>query len=228
MLTIKNTLCRRIVKFAVPFVLVPFLVLLGATALQPHRYLILSLGIAVLSLLLFAAGFEHKRTGARRLVLVAVMIALCVAGRMIPLLKPVAALTIIGALYLGGEAGFLIGSMSALLSNMMFGQGPWTPFQMLGWGLIGLFAGRLSKPLLKSRLCLLMYAAVSGGAFSLIMDVWTVLWQTGTFDASLYRVALVTALPHTALYIGSNVLYVWLLRKPLGSKLGRIKQKYGV
>lgn len=228
MLTFKDAWLRRVIRVAVPFILVPLLVGVGAMATTADRYLMISLFVAVSALILFAAGFEQKQTGSRRLVLAAVMIALCVAGRMIPLVKPVAAITILSALYLGGEAGFLIGSLSALLSNMMFGQGPWTPFQMLGWGLVGLLAGWLSKPLLKSRVLLFLYAAVSGCIFSFAMDVWTVLWQTGVFDTSLYKAALITAVPHTLLYVGSNVVFVWLLEKPLGHKLARIKLKYGV
>ena len=75
------------------------------------------------------------------MVIAAVITALCVVGRFIPFFKPIAALTIIAAVYLGGETGFMVGAMAALMSNFYFGQGPWTPFQMLAWGMIGLIAG---------------------------------------------------------------------------------------
>ena len=228
MLLIRNKRLRSTIKVVVPFVLIPALAVLGAVAFDEKKHIIIALAVAVFALLLFAAGFEKKSTGTRRMVIVAVMTALCFAGRFIPVLKPVAALTIITGLYLGGEAGFIVGSLSAVLSNFYFGQGPWTAFQMLAWGLIGLFAGMLSKPLLRSRILLLIYGAVAGIAYSFIMDIWTVLWYNQGFDIKLYLAALVSAIPYTESYAVSNVLFLFLLAKPFGEKLERIKTKYGV
>ena len=171
---------------------------------------------------------EKKMVGSRRAVLAAVMTALSVAGRFIPFFKPVTAITVLSGIYLGGETGFLVGALSAVLSNFYFGQGPWTPFQMLAWGLTGLFAGYLSAILKKNRILIAGYGAVSGLVFSLVMDVWTVMWYNSGFDASLYLKAMVTALPHTIMYVVSNVVFLILLAKPFGSKLERIRTKYGV
>ena len=228
MLLIKNKQLRNTIRIAVPFVLIPAVTIIGALVFDEKKPIIISLAVAVFALLLFAAGFEKKSTGTRRMVIVAVMTALCFTGRFIPFLKPIAALTIITALYLGGEAGFLVGALSAVLSNFYFGQGPWTAFQMMSWGLIGLFAGVLSKPLLKSQILLLLYGAASGIAYSFIMDIWTVLWYNQGFDIKLYLAALVSAVPYTISYTVSNVLFLFLLAKPFGEKLQRIKIKYGV
>ncbi|MBP5578347.1 MAG: ECF transporter S component [Ruminococcus sp.] len=228
MLLIRNKKIRDAIKVTVPFIFVPLITILGTLIFDEKKHIIISLAVAVSALLLFAAGFEKKSTGTRRMVIAAVMTALCFAGRFIPILKPVAALTIITALYLGGEAGFLVGALSAVLSNLYFGQGPWTAFQMLAWGLIGLFAGILSKPLLKSRILLLVYGAVTGIAYSFIMDIWTVLWYNQSFDIKLYLAALVSAVPYTVSYVVSNVLFLFLLAEPFGEKLQRIKVKYGI
>ena len=174
------------------------------------------------------AGFEQKKIGTRRGVLVSVMIALCIVGRLIPLFKPVTALVVLCAIYLGPQAGFYTGALSALLSNFIFGQGPWTPFQMLAWGLIGLFAGLLAGLLRKSRLALLGYGLLSAIAFSAVMDVWSVLWMSGGVTPDAYLAAIVAALPHTALYAVSNLAFLWICAKPIGDKLGRIKIKYGI
>ena len=99
---------------------------------------------------------------------------------------------------------------------------------MLGWGLIGLFAGLLSKPLGKSRVLLLLYGVLAGVAFSAVMDVWSVLWASGQLTLAGYTAALVAALPHTALYAVSNVAFLWIFAKPVGDKLQRIKIKYGI
>ena len=228
MMVIKNSRLRTLLRYGLPFVGIPLLVILGALVFRGRQYLLISLGVAAMALLCFVAGFERKKTGARRLVLVAVMTALSVAGRFIPLFKPVTALTILTALYLGGESGFLVGALSALLSNFSFGQGPWTAFQMLAWGMIGLVAGYLAGPLKKHRWPLLLYGLVSGVVYSLLMDVWTVLWVDGGFQGGMYRSVILAALPHTALYALSNVAFLWLLAKPIGEKLERIRIKYGV
>ena len=228
MIVIRNTPLRRFLKYSIPFGLIPALVILGAVVFDRQRYLIISLGVAILALLLFMTGFERRVIGSRRMVLVAVMTALAVVGRFIPLFKPITAICVIAALYLGAEAGFLTGAMSVLISNIYFGQGPWTPFQMLGFGLIGLFAGYLSRCLIQSRALLMIYGILAGVAYSMIMDVWTVLWYSGSFEPKLYLAAIVSALPFTAMYAVSNLLFLLLLAKPIGRKLGRIKEKYGI
>lgn len=228
MITIRSGAVRRAIRICVPFMIIPAVVAAGVFVFDEKRYAFVSLAVAVLANLLFIAGFEKKQTGTRRLILVSVMIALSAAGRLIPLFKPVTALTIITGICLGGESGFLVGSLSAVISDFYFGQGPWTPFQMLAWGLIGLLAGILAAPLKKSRFALLAYGALSGVIFSFIMDIWTVLWYNGSFDAGLYLAALATAVPYTVLYAVSNVIFLQLCAKPFCEKLERVRVKYGV
>ncbi len=228
MLTIRSEKAKTVLRFVIPFLAIPALAVLGETVFDEKKHLYVSFAVAVLSLVLFYTGFERKKTGTRRMVIVAVMIALSGAGRFIPLFKPVTAITVITAIWLGGEAGFLVGSLSALIFNFYFGQGPWTPFQMLAWGMIGLIAGFLAEPLKKSRLALTLYGVAAGIAYSFIMDVWTVLGHYGTFSKELYLAALGTAVPYTVTYAVSNFIFLWFLAKPFGEKLSRIKIKYGV
>jgi energy-coupling factor transport system substrate-specific component len=225
---IKNETLRNILKYLIPFVLIPASVALGFVIFNDKRFAFVTLAVVILAFILFIAGFESKKTGSRRLVLAAVFVALSVAGRFIPFFKPVTAITILAAIYLGGETGFLVGSLSAVLSNFYFGQGPWTPFQMFAWGMIGLIAGLLHRPLVKSRILLIVYGLLSGILFSFIMDIWTVLWYNGTFDISYYLSAITAAIPYTILYSVSNVLFLLLFAKPFGEKLSRVKIKYGV
>ena len=228
MIVIKSEKVRAAFRVCIHYVLMPALVALGVFVFDEKRYAFIALMLAIGSFALFAAGFERRQTGSRRLVIVSVMTALSVAGRFIPLLKPVTALSILTGMYLGGEAGFLCGSLSAVLSNFFFGQGPWTPFQMLALGLIGLFAGYLAKPLIRSKLFLLLFGIAAGALYSFIMDVWTVLWYNGSFDVSLYLTALGTALPFTLSYAAANVIFLLLFARPFGEKLGRVKLKYGI
>ena len=232
LLVIRSARLRRILGILLPFVLIPAIVIWFALGPARGHYALSSMLVTVMALVLFSCGFERRKTGSRRMILVAVMTALSVAGRFIfaalPFFKPISAMVIITAIYVGPEAGFLTGALSAMISNFYFGQGPWTPFQMLSWGLLGLFAGLLSGPLKRSRLLLSLYGILAGAAYSLIMDVWTVMWYNGSLDAKLYAAALAAALPMTLMYSISNVVFINLLARPFGEKLQRVKIKYGV
>ena len=194
-------------------------------------YALNTLLTTVMSLVVFLCGFERRKTGTRRMILVAVMTALSVIGRFIfvaiPAFKPITAITVITAVYLGGEAGFLTGALSAVISNFYFGQGPWTPFQMLAWGLIGLLAGLLNRPLRRSRIVLSLYGVFAGAAYSFVMEVWNVLWYNGGFNPPLYKAALMAALPFTITYAVSNVVFLNIVARPFGEKLDRVRIKYG-
>ena len=97
----------------------------------------------------FFLVFESRKPQARELVLIATLCAVAVAGRsaffFLPQFKPVAAFIILAGAAFGGETGFLVGAVTMLCSNMFFGQGPWTPYQMFAMGLIGFLAGVLFR-----------------------------------------------------------------------------------
>ncbi|MCR5431367.1 MAG: ECF transporter S component [Lachnospiraceae bacterium] len=225
---IKNPLVRKILRMIIPFFVVPAAVLIGAYVFEDKMYAYVSLIITILSIVLFISGFERRRTGSRRMVIVVVMTVIAVVGRFIPIIKPMAAITVISGIFLGGESGFLVGSMTAVVSNFFWGQGPWTPFQMFAWGMIGLIAGLLGKYLKSSKPLLYIYGFFSGVLFSVIMDVWTVLWDNEGFSWEPYVAAIVSAAPMTVLYALSNVLFLILLYDSIGKKLERIKTVYGI
>lgn len=190
---------------------------------------------AILCCLPFFAVFENKVTTkntTRYLTLVAVMTAVSVAGRFlfapVPFFKPVSAVVIVTALCLGSHAGFVTGAMSALVSNFYFGQGPWTPFQMLAWGLVGFFAGLLSKPLEKSRILLSLYGAFAGLFYSVLMDSWSVIFMDGNLNLKRFSAFFVTSLPVTVCYVVSNVVFLLVIGKPVADSLNRVIKKYGI
>lgn len=223
---------KKAVRYLLLLLGVPLVVLLGTVAFADKQYAWISLAIAVLSCVPFFLSFERRDAASKEMTILAVMVALSVAGRFmfsyLPHFKPVTAIVVIAGMYLGVESGFLCGALSAVLSNFIFGQGPWTPFQMFAWGLIGLIAGILANPLKRHKVFLLLYAAAAGALFSLILDVWTVLWWDGTFNISRYLAAIITALPTTAVYILSNMVFLFFLAGPIGKKLDRVKIKYGL
>jgi len=222
---------KKIVTIVVCAVLIPSVVIVGALFLD-KSYAWIAVAVAVLSCVPLFLHFEKGNSTPRELVLLAVLVALTALSRFAFAwaqgFKPVTALAIIVGVYLGAESGFVVGSLSAVVSNFYFGQGPWTPFQMFAFGLIGLIAGLLRKPFLKRKWTLYVYGALSGILFSLVMDVYTTLWADNTFNLSRYLANVVTALPVTALYVASNVVFLLLLETPVGRMLGRLCKKYGM
>lgn len=222
---------KSVLKYIFVLILIPALVIAGALVYPERSYAIVSLAIALLACVPFFISFE-KTSSTRRLVMLAVMTALSVAGRFIfapiPFFKPVTAMVVIAGMYFGAEFGFLTGALSAVISNFYFGQGAWTPFQMFSWGIIGFIAGILSSQLVRSKIILIIYGALAGVVYSLIMDIWTVLWIDGMFNPARFSAAVITALPVTLKYVISNIIFLIILAPLFGKKIERLKQKYGI
>lgn len=219
---------RKIVGIAA-LIAVPLIAIMGA--LSVIRWDIASVLIAVICCVPFLLSFENSKPSAGELVLTAVMTAFSAAGRFIfaplPFFKPVTAIVVIGGMYLGAPAGFVIGAFSALISNIYFGQGAWTPFQMLCWGLIGAVSGVVGKKGAKP-VFLCVTGIVAGFFYSLVMDVWSTLSIDLSFSLTRWSAAVITALPVTAVYCVSNVVFLLILNKPVGKRLERLKEKYGL
>lgn len=218
---------KNVLKYIIPLVLVPITIILGACIFSEKSYSFISMAVAVFSCLLFYFSYD-KKGKTRKLIVVSVMTAIAVIGRFIfapiPSFKPVAAVVVLTAVYLGGSAGFLTGSFSALISNFYFGQGPWTPFQMFAWGIIGFLAGMFSSKL-KNRFFLSLYGIFAGVLYSIILELWNVLWYSNSFDLNLYMTFIISSLPHTVIYAVSNVVFLMIMYKPVGSKLERAEKR---
>lgn len=214
--------------------LIPLLIGAGVVLFDDRSYIPISLLVAALACLPIFLSFERGATNTRKMVVLAVLIALSVAGRFvfaaIPGFKPVTAIVVISAMFLGTEAGFLVGALSALLSNIYFGQGPWTPFQMFSWGMIGFIAGLpyVSNKLKSRKIYLVLYGIFAGALFSLFMDIWTAMALDGQFSLAMYVTVVTLSLPFMFIYAISNVIFLLLTVKPIGEKLERIKKKYGL
>ncbi len=223
---------KKYLKYVVILLLIPLLIIAGACFYPERSYAFVSLIAVLLSCVPFFLSFEKKNNSTRKIVLLAVMTALSAAGRFIfapvPFFKPVTAMVVIAGMYFGAEFGFLTGALSAFISNFYFGQGAWTPFQMFSWGIIGFIAGLLSSPLIKSKILLIVYGALAGVFYSLMMDVWTVLWMDGYFNIERFFGAVITALPVTVKYIVSNIIFLIILVPLFEKKIERLKTKYGI
>ena len=106
-----------------------------------------SFGLLAVALAGGFAWYERSRPGSKVLALVATLAALAVVGRIafapLPNVKPTTDIVVLAGYVLGGAPGFAVGAVSALASNLFFGQGPWTPWQMGAWGACGLFGAGL-------------------------------------------------------------------------------------
>ena len=198
-------------------------------------YYFLSLVIMIYSLIPFFMVFEGRKPQARELVVLATMIALNCAGRaaffMLPDFKPIYALTIISGIAFGGEAGFLVGSMSMLVSNFLFGQGPWTPWQMFAMGMIGFLSGILyqlgllpTKRLPLSIFGFLMAFIVYGG----IMNPAAMFMSIGEPNWKTLLAYYISGVPVDLVKGVSTFIFLWIGARPMLEKLQRIKIKYGL
>ena len=217
-------------------VFVPLTLFFGVYYLDKKQYYITATLVLIECMLPFFMIFEGRRPQARELVIIAVLCAIAVAGRaaffMLPQFKPVLALTIIAGIAFGGETGFLVGAMTMLASNVLFSQGPWTPWQMFAMGISGFLAGVLfRKGLLRrtrSSMCVfgaLCAIVVYGG----IMNPASVLlWGGGSINAKMILTYYITGFPMDCIHAFATVFFLYIAAEPMLEKLDRIKVKYGL
>lgn len=198
----------------------------------PRKYYLISLVIVLYALLPFFMAFEGRKPEVRELVVLATMIALATAGRaaffMTPSFKPIIAIVIVSAVAFGAEAGFLVGSMTMLVSNFLFGQGPW---QMFAMGFIGFLSGILYRLriLPTKRLQLSVYGfLVTFMIYGGIMNPAALFMSVYQFSWSGLLAIYISGVPVDLVHATSTFLFLWIGAKPLLEKLQRIKVKYGL
>jgi Prenyltransferase and squalene oxidase repeat len=134
-------------------------------------------GILAMALAGGFAWYERTRPDARIVALVGTLAAFAALGRIafvaLPNVKPTTDIVLVSGYALGGGPGFAVGALAGLTSNFFFGQGPWTPWQMAGWGLIGVIgAGHAVVTGRRiGRWSLAVVCAVVGFAFTMLQDV---------------------------------------------------------
>lgn len=226
---------RSLLTWILLLVAVPAAVLYGIYGLDDRKYLFISLIVLACSMLPFFILFEHRRPQARELVTLAVMCAIAVAGRaafyMLPQFKPVAAIVIITGVCLGAQSGFLVGAVSAFVSNFFFGQGPNTPWQMFAFGIIGFLAGILYEtgPLKSSRMSLCIFGGLTtfllyGG----IVNFGTLLISGLPLTLPSFLAVCAAGVPFDLIHASASVIFLFFISQPMIEKLERMKIKYGL
>jgi energy-coupling factor transport system substrate-specific component len=200
------------------------------------NYLLLSFGFVLISFLFIILRFEKRKMEARELVLLAVLAAVAAVGRIpfasIPSVQPTTFVIMISGIVFGAESGFMIGVIAALASNMILGQGPWTPWQMMAWGLVGLSAGLFNQSGLMSTLKgKIIFGIVWGFLFGWIMNLWSILAIAQSGEAlnikSIYTY-LASSVLFDFFHSISNVIFLVLFSHSWIKILTRFKRKYGL
>lgn len=232
----KRKLARRtLAATGLILLLIPLTLFVGETYLEGKKYYFISLLVLLECMLPFFLIFESRRPQARELVIIAVLCAIGVAGRavffMLPQFKPVMALTIIAGVAFGGETGFLVGAMTMLASNVLFSQGPWTPWQMFAMGVIGFLAGLLFRKglLCPSRGSLCVFGALSAIlVYGGIMNPASALMWANELNWKILLAYYISGFPMDCIHAAATGLFLWFAAEPMLEKLDRIKVKYGL
>ena len=228
---------RTVVATVMILLLIPLTLFVGVFYLQSKKYYFIALLILLETMVPFFLVFEGRKPKARELVVIAVLCALGVAGRavffMLPQFKPVMAITIISGVALGGETGFLVGAMTMLVSNMIYSQGSWAPWQMFAMGIIGFLAGILFRKgvLRRSRGALSIFGAlcavlIYGGIMNPASALMFATEQT--LNWKIIATYYISGLPMDLVHASATWLFLWFGAEPFLEKLDRIKVKYGL
>lgn len=204
-------------------------------------YIIASTLMVIYCIVPFFLSFENSKPKAQEIVTISVMVALAVVSRaafaFAPNFKPMAGIVMITGIALGPSAGFLSGACSALISNFIFGQGPWTPWQMLAFGacsyVFGLLAekGMIRKQHLALRERTLL--SIAGAAFIIlvagpILDTSSLLFIVSSVTPESAIAIYLAGFPVNCIHGAATFATLFLISNPILDKLARLREKYGM
>ena len=200
-----------------------------------RQYYVVSVLLIIYFMIPFFLMFEHRRPQARELVVIAVLSAIAVVSRVLfiwaPNFKPLIAIVIITAVAFGPESGFLTGALAAFVSNFIFGQGAWTPWQMFAYGISGFLAGVLYQAglLSKKRVPLTVFGFLTTFAIvGPILDTCAIFLQPASLDWDRMKLLYLSGIPVNLVHATCVALTLLLFSQPMFEKLDRIKDKYGM
>ena len=213
--------------------LIPLTLFLGDKLPGKGYYITGVLIIAELSIPFFMM-FEKRKPQARELVVLAVMIALAVIGRVVipvPHFKAAFAIIMITGIAFGPEAGFTVGAITAFASNFFYGQGAYMPWQMMAYGAGGMLAGFV---FIKNKITRKPWVMAVFGFVATVLWIGPLLDSSHVFvimpeiSVSTITASLASGFPVNVSQGVSTALMMFLFGKPLLEKLDRVKQKYGM
>ncbi|MDR9755902.1 MAG: ECF transporter S component [Thermoanaerobacterales bacterium] len=182
------------------------------------------------SLVVFFASFEGSRISSREVGVIAVLAALAAVSRVpfavLPGVQPTTFLVMVSGYVFGARSGFMVGAVAALVSNFFMGQGPWTPFQMLFWGLIGASAGLLGvvRPG-AGRTVMISFSIVWGYLFGWLMNLFFVVFFIKPLTWRAVFLAYAASFPMDTFHAMGNVCFYLLLGPQVIKVLKRFQKK---
>ena len=233
----QRKLSKRTLVAAVLIVLcIPLTIFAGVMYLGNQHYNVTTMLVLIECMVPFFLVFESRKPKARELVTIAVLCAIGVAGRsaffMLPQFKPVLALVIIAGVAFGGETGFLVGAVTMMVSNVLFSQGPWMPWQMFSMGIIGFLAGVLFRKglLRRSRGSLATFGAFAAVIFygGIMNPAAALMYNAQSINWNMILAYYVSGLPMDLVHAAATVIFILIAAEPMLEKLDRIKTKYGL
>ena len=227
---------RTLVATVLILLCIPLTIFAGVMYLGNQHYNVTALLVLIECMVPFFLVFESRKPKARELVIIAVLCAIGVAGRsaffMLPQFKPVLALVIISGVAFGGETGFLVGAVTMMVSNVLFCQGPWMPWQMFSMGIIGFLAGVLFRKglLRRSRGSLATFGAFSAVIIygGIMNPASALMYNSQTLNWEMLKAYYVSGLPMDLIHAAATVIFILIAAEPMLEKLDRIKVKYGL
>jgi energy-coupling factor transport system substrate-specific component len=184
-------------------------------------------------LVLFAgfAWYERSRPPAQVVALVAALAALAIAGRIafaaFPNMKPTTDIVIFSGYALGGAPGFAVGALTALVSNFFFGQGPWTPWQMVGWGLCGVLGAALAlRTRDAGRYALAATCGFAGILYGALLNFSTMATFGGDLSWRYFLALEVRAIPFEIAHVVANVVLALIAGPAMVRMLTRFRGRF--
>ena len=226
---------KKIITLFVFILGIPAIIFGCAKLIISKQYYLASALIIVLALAALFGSLEKKKMQTRELVAIACIVALSVVGRaalfMIPQVKLTCAIVILAAISFGPYVGFLCGSLSMLVSNIFFGQGAHTPFQMFGMGLVAFLCGLIfyRKKLGRNRWAV----AIVGGilcfaVYGFIVDSSSVLFFTSVPTIKTMLPVYISGLKVNAIHAVATLVALFVATPYIQDTFGRIAKKYGL
>lgn len=219
-------------KNLLPLLLIPATLYLG-TQLTGRAYYFTSTLIIIETMLPFFLSFEHRKPQARELVTLAVMCALAIASRVVILLpnfKPTIAFIMLTGIAMGPQAGFMAGAITAFASNFYFSQGPWTPWQMMAYGVGGFLAGMCFAKKEQPKAWVLAVFGFLAAAFVVgpLLDSCTLFTFGGTLSWRYAKAVFASGFIFNVQQALACAVTMLVLAKPMLNKLRRLREKYGI
>lgn len=193
-----------------------------------HYYFASVVWIAVLLLALLTSVSRKLKT--REVVVLASMSAIAAISRAIfffaPQVKPIAAIIFISGSILGCVPGMCIGALGGFLSNFIFGQGPWTPFQIFALAIIGLIGGfvRTENKIVPIGISFLSVLFLYGP----IVNAASMLMMGGEYSFESFLVFETSGFVFDLIFAASTAVFVFFLYKPMRNKLVRVCRNYKI